>query len=97
MRTATSTLDAATVAELEAIDTARDEAFADLHLANQRGLTGTDADAVIATFADLDRRIAALHRKAWPRHRGSLIVTLGEAMLVSPSGRSIRLVWKRAA
>jgi hypothetical protein len=88
-------LDAETLAELDAIDRTRDDAFAALREANRDGLTARDLDAVIAAFDGVERRLEALHRKVWPRHRGRLILALGDALLVSPTGRSTRLVWRR--
>lgn len=88
-------VDAKTAAELDAIDTAREAAFHRLHDANKRGLTGSDAEIIFAEFADLDRRTSALRRKIWPRYPGRLVVALGTATLVSPTGRSMRLVWQR--
>lgn len=88
-------LDAEIAAELAAIDEARETAFEALHEMNQRGLTGADADEVLAMFAAVDTRTAAVKVAAWPRYRGSLIVANGTALLVSPAGRGIRTVWER--
>jgi hypothetical protein len=90
-------VDAETLAELEAIDVAREEAFVALHEANQRGVTGTDAYAVLEMFAVVDQRTESLQHRAWPRYEGRLVVALGEAILVSPTGRSSRLLWERGA
>lgn len=86
-------LDAAAVAELASIDAAIVAAYDALHTANGRGLTGADAAAMVDAMRDVDERCAALRRRVWPRYRGRLVVALGDAVLVSPSGRSTRLVW----
>ena len=81
-------------AELDAIDTAREAAFGMLREANRAGWIGPSALATVEAFAAVDERVEALHRKAWPRHHGTLVVALGGAALVSPTGRT-RSVWQR--
>ena len=89
-------LDAAAAAELASIDAAIVAAYDALHVANGRGLTGADAAAMVDAMREVDERCAALRRRVWPRYRGRLVVALGDAVLVSASGRTTRLVWQRA-
>lgn len=90
-----SALDPEAAAELDAIDTAREAAYAALKEANGRGVRAGDLTAMLETMDALDVLVAALHKKVWPRHRGRLVVALGVACLVSPTGRSSRVVWQR--
>lgn len=81
-------------AEATAIDDAREAAYAQLHAANARGLTGTDADAMAAALADIERRCEQLRRRYFPR-RHKLFIALGAAMVVSRTYRSRQIVWTR--
>ncbi len=97
-----ATLPAAAAADFLAIDDAREAAFAVLAAANRRHDADHDGaayaaalDDVQAQFAKVEALVAAAKRTYFPRYRGRLIVTLGDALLVSPTGRSSRLVWSR--
>lgn len=93
----TDLVDPETAAELEAIDTAREAAYAALKEANGRGVRACDLTAMLEAMDALDVLVTALHKRVWPRHRGRLVVALGVACLVSPTGRSGRVVWERAS
>lgn len=91
----TSPLDVEVASELSAIDEALAAAFGALREANQRGISGTDADDLSARFELVESRTAAVKLQVWPRYRGTLVVAMGTALLVSPTGRSVRTVWER--
>ncbi|GEA79919.1 hypothetical protein [Cellulomonas uda] len=88
-------LDAETVAELEAIDEAREAAYGALREAICRGVRAADLQAIHESIDAVDARVDALRRKVWPRYRGRLVVAVGVACLISPAGRSTRVVWTR--
>ncbi|UGT71553.1 hypothetical protein LTT66_16240 [Nocardia gipuzkoensis] len=80
--------------EVAAIDTARDAASAALREANARGLTGADIDAVIDAMDQVTARCEELRRRYFPR-RHRLFVACGLAVVISRTGRSTEIVWRR--
>lgn len=83
------------LAEIAAIDAAREDVFAELRRANAAGLTGAAVREIMDGFDDIERRTVELHKRVWPRHRGSLLIALGHASLMSPTGRNSRSIWSR--
>ncbi|WP_280465553.1 hypothetical protein [Nocardia brasiliensis] len=80
--------------EAAAIDDAREAAFAALRAAHARGLTGADLDAMCDAMDAIHARCEALRRRYFPR-RHRLGVALGAAWVVSRTGRSLEVVWRR--
>lgn len=82
-------------AEAAAIDDAREAAFAALREANERGVTGGDAEAMSAAMAEVDARCEVLRRTYFPQWR-ELTVALGAVSVVDHHGR-VEWVWVRPA
>ncbi|MBF6298481.1 hypothetical protein IU459_13125 [Nocardia amamiensis] len=80
--------------EVAAIDDAREAAYAALREANARGLTGADVYAVIDAMDQVTARCEELRRRYFPR-RHRLFVACGVASIMSRTGRSTEIVWRR--
>ncbi|WP_425954495.1 hypothetical protein [Xylanimonas sp. McL0601] len=96
----------ALAATLAAIDADREAAFALLHDHNVRYPLGSaigpdygrSLDAVSAAFASVEASVLAAKAEYFGAARYKnyrLVVTLGTASLVSPTGRNGRLLWTR--
>ncbi|WP_067891123.1 hypothetical protein [Nocardia vaccinii] len=82
-------------AEATAIDDARTAVFDALRAANARGLDGADVDALDEARARIAARCERLRREFYPRW-GQLAVVNGAALVISKTGRSWEIVWRRA-
>ncbi|WP_280389658.1 hypothetical protein [Nocardia wallacei] len=81
-------------AECQAIDDARRAAHEAFLAAARRGLTRADIRALDEARAELAARCEILRRAFHPR-TGQLGVLRGTAFVISRSGHSHRIVWRR--
>ncbi|WP_280317329.1 hypothetical protein [Nocardia wallacei] len=83
-------------AECRAIDDARRAAHEAFIEAARRGLTRADVEALDAVRRQLAARCEILRRAFHPR-TGQLGVIRGTAFVISRTGRSHRVVWRRVS
>lgn len=82
-------------AECERIDNEKKSIWSALKAANDAGITGRDIDAIMRGFDTLEVATDALKERFYRQRSGRLIISLGSAILVSPTGRTQR-VWTAA-
>lgn len=84
--------------ELEFIEAAaaltreQESIYAALAAANKRGLAGSDLDSTTRRFEAVGERVEQLRKRFYP-HAAHLTISIGIAVLSSPTGRRMRTVW----